>query len=81
LEQEDLKKLLNEGGYLWKNRRAGRWHTRLAAFKENRWRKGDSDQHALTRVLGLVWRQWCEANGIEANACLMHDIDWDSLGV
>ena len=81
LEQAEVKRYLPAGAYIWKDRTHGVWHTRLPPFKENRSKKADSDHAALSRVLSIVWRQWCDANGVEYTACPMHDIDWASVGV
>lgn len=79
LKQADVKKYLPDGAYIWKNRHAGVWCTRLPPFKENRSRRGDPDSSAIRKVVGIVWRQWCDVEAVAYEECPMQGIDFDAL--
>ena len=79
LEQSFLKQYLPLGGYIWKNRHAGVWCTRYPPWSENRTRRSEEECVGLRRIIGIVWRQWCDAYGVEHSACPMQGITWTDL--
>ena len=75
LEQKDVKLLMPENSFIWKNRGAGAWISKMSGFQEcSRSVSKYGEAKALELVIASAWRDWCIDAGVPFDKCPMQGL-------
>ena len=75
VDQQQVKKFMPEGSFIWKSRHDGTWHTRVPPFGTcSRSIQKHTEQVALRLVISHAWKDWCDLEGVEYGECPMQGL-------
>ena len=74
-EQKDVKLLMPENSFIWKNRSGGAWVSKVTGFGEcARSVAKYGESKALALVIASAWHDWCLDQGIPLEQCPMQGL-------